>query len=254
MYKRQIDVDVVIDTTGVSWPEEEFEAYRAFSKQTIITNPDMSFVDRIVVPGVNESDISLDDRIISPSSSTTQVLALMLKILDAEFGVKNAMMATVHAYTSDQPLADNTQVNRRRSRSAVENIIPNETPSTRLVEALFPHLEGKVSGTAFNVPVADGSCVDLTTEHESLPSVEDVNRVMKTWAEGSLSDIVAYTEDPIVSRDVIGRGESMVFDSKATMIAADHFLKTICWYDNGWGYSKRILEIVGSYGELRGKN
>ena len=123
----------------------------------------MSFVDRIVVPGVNESDISLDDRIISPSSSTTQVLALMLKILDAEFGVKNAMMATVHAYTSDQPLADNTQVNRRRSRSAVENIIPNETPSTRLVEALFPHLKGKVSCTAFNVPVADGSCVDLTT-------------------------------------------------------------------------------------------
>ena len=84
--------------------------------------------------------------------------------------------------------------------------------------------------------------------------MEDVNRVMKTWAEGSLSDIVAYTEDPIVSRDVIGRGESMVFDSKATMIAADHFLKTICWYDNGWGYSKRILEIVESYGELRGKN
>ncbi|MBF89816.1 MAG: type I glyceraldehyde-3-phosphate dehydrogenase [Candidatus Marinimicrobia bacterium] len=249
-----IDVDVMIDTTGVSWPEEEFEAYRKFSKQTIITNPDISFVDRIIVPGVNGSDISLDDKIISPSSSTTQVLALMLKILDSEFSVKNAMMATVHAYTSDQPLADNTQANRRRSRSAVENIIPNETPSTRLVEALYPHLKGKVSGTAFNVPVADGSCVDLTTEHESLPSAEEVNEVMKTWAEGSLSGIVAYTEDPIVSRDVIGRGESLVFDAKATMIAADHFLKTICWYDNGWGYSKRILEIVESYSELGGKN
>ena len=113
------------------------------------------------------------------------------------------MMATVHAYTSDQPLADNTRVRQRRSRSAVENIIPNETPSPRLVEAMFPHLKGKVKGVAFNVPVPDGSCIDLTTEHDKMPSVDNVNEVMKTWSQGDLSHIVGYTEDPIVSSDVI---------------------------------------------------
>ena len=214
-------LDVVIDSTGVTWSIEEVKAYRNHTKR-------------------------------SPSSSTTQVLALMLKILDEEFGIRSAMMATVHAYTSDQPLADNTRVRQRRSRSAVENIIPNETPSPRLVESMFPHLAGKVKGIAFNVPVPDGSCIDLTTEHDKMPSVDKVNGVMRTWSQGDLSHIVGYTEDPIVSSDVIGCGESMIFDAKATMIAAGNFLKTICWYDNGWGYSKRILELVEAYAGLGG--
>jgi glyceraldehyde 3-phosphate dehydrogenase len=199
--------------------------------------------------GVNEEEIFVEDRVISPSSSTTQVLALMLKILDEQFGVENAMMTTVHAYTSDQPLADNTQVRRRRSRSAVENIIPNNTISPQLVEGIFPHLRGKLAGSAFNVPVPNGSCVDLTTELKNMPMVEEVNRAVRERSEGDLSNIIGYTEDPIVSSDVIGSGESMIFDAKATMIASGHFLKTVCWYDNGWGYSKRILELVTSYAE-----
>ena len=136
----------------------------------------------------------------------------------------------------------------------IENIIPNTTLAPSIVENLMPQFSGKLDGIAFNVPVPNGSCVDLTTELKNNPSVEEANDDIKNFSKGSLEGIVGYTEDPIVSRDVIGRGESMVFDSKATMIAADHFLKTICWYDNGWGYSKRILEIVESYGELRGKN
>ncbi len=247
-----MDVDLVIDSTGVLWLSDEVDAYRSQSTRTIITNPETPLVDRIVVLGVNEDEISHEDRIISPSSSTTQVLALMLKILDEQFGVENAMMTTVHAYTSDQPLADNTRVRRRRSRSAVENIIPNETPSPRLVEAMFPHLRGKVAGTAFNVPVPDGSCVDLTTELKKMPTVEEVNSAVRRRAEGDLAGIAGYTEDPIVSSDVIGSGESMIFDAKATMIAADQFLKTVCWYDNGWGYSRRILELVGAYAGLGG--
>jgi|TARA_B100002003_G_scaffold98842_1_gene92028 glyceraldehyde-3-phosphate dehydrogenase type I len=247
-----MDLDVVIDSTGVTWPKEEVKAYRDHTKRTMITNPEVTSVDRIVVSGVNESEISQDDKIVSPSSSTTQVLALMLKILDQEFDVRNAMMATVHAYTSDQPLADDTEARPRRSRSAVENIIPNDTLSPLLVESLFPHLKGKVKGIAFNVPVPDGSCIDLTTEHDKMPSVDQVNEVVKTWSQGDLSHIVGYTEDPIVSSDVIGRGESMIFDAKATMIAAGNFLKTISWYDNGWGYSKRILELVEAYGNLEG--
>ena len=247
-----MDVDLVIDSTGVLWLSDEVDAYRSQSTRTIITNPETPLVDRIVVLGVNEDEISHEDRIISPSSSTTQVLALMLKILDEQFGVENAMMTTVHAYTSDQPLADNTRVRRRRSRSAVENIIPNETPSPRLVEAMFPHLRGKVAGTAFNVPVPDGSCVDLTTELKKMPTVEEVNNAVRLRAESDMAGIAGYTEDPIVSSDVIGSGESMIFDAKATMIAADQFLKTVCWYDNGWGYSRRILELVGAYAGLGG--
>ncbi|MBH30955.1 MAG: type I glyceraldehyde-3-phosphate dehydrogenase [Candidatus Marinimicrobia bacterium] len=242
-----LEVDVVIDSTGVLWSSEEMNAYRSQPMRTIITNPQSPLMDRIVVMGVNEEEISIEDKVISPSSSTTQVLALMLKILDEQFGVENAMMTTVHAYTSDQPLADNTQVRRRRSRSAVENIIPNNTISPKLVEAMFPHLKGKVAGTAFNVPVPNGSCVDLTTELKKMPTVEEANRAVHEYAEDDLSNIVGYTEDPIVSSDVIGSGESMIFDAKATMIASGQFLKTVCWYDNGWGYSKRILELVTSY-------
>ena len=244
-----LEVDVVIDSTGVQWSSEEMDAYRGQPIRTIITNPESPLLDRIVVMGVNEEEISVEDRVISPSSSTTQVLALMLKILDEQFGVENAMMTTVHAYTSDQPLADNTQVRRRRSRSAVENIIPNNTISPKLVEGIFPHLRGKLAGSAFNVPVPDGSCVDLTTELKNMPMVEEVNRAVRERSEGDLSNIIGYTEDPIVSSDVIGSGESMIFDAKATMIASGHFLKTVCWYDNGWGYSKRILELVTSYAE-----
>ena len=114
---------------------------------------------------------------------------------------------------------------------------------------MFPHLKGKVAGTAFNVPVPNGSCVDLTTELKNMPKVEEVNNAVRGRAESDLSGIIGYTEDPIVSRDVIGRGESMLFDARATMIAADQFLKTVCWYDNGWGYSKRILELVSAYTE-----
>jgi glyceraldehyde 3-phosphate dehydrogenase len=174
----------------------------------------------------------------------------MLKMLDDKFGVKRAMMTTVHAYTSDQPLADTAQSDLRRSRSAVENIIPNKTWAPELVGKLMPQFEGKVEGTAFNVPVPDGSAVDLTTDLENLPSVEEANEAIQTFADGALNGIVGFTDDPIVSSDVIGRSETMLYDAKATMITANKLLKTVCWYDNGWGFSARILELIESYQTL----
>jgi glyceraldehyde 3-phosphate dehydrogenase len=200
--------------------------------------------------GLNDNDISINDKIVSPSSSTTQVLALMLNILDNKFGLEKAMMTSVHAYTSDQPLADSVRSDLRRSRSAVGNIIPNQTRSPQLVETILPHLKGKIAGIAFNVPIPDGSCVDLTTQLQSTPSVEDVNAVMKDVSENSLSAIIGYTDDPIVSSDVVGDSHSMIFDARATMIAAGKLLKTLCWYDDGYGYSQRILELTKAYCDL----
>jgi glyceraldehyde 3-phosphate dehydrogenase len=246
-----LGADIMIDCTGRIWPRTTLEKYlEAGAKRVIVTKPPEDSVDRIVVMGLNDNEISIHDKIVSPSSSTTQVLALMLNILDKEYGLEKAMMTSVHAYTSDQPLSDSVRSDLRRSRSAVENIIPNLTRSPQLVESILPHLKGKISGIAFNVPIPDGSCVDLTTQLRVTPSVEEVNYLMKNISENSMSDIIGYTDDPIVSSDVVGDSHSMMFDAKATMIASGKLLKTICWYDDGYGYSQRILELAKAYSDL----
>jgi len=246
-----LGADIIIDCTGRILPRTELEEYlKAGARRIIATTPPKDPVDRIVVMGLNDNEISLKDKIVSPSSSTTQVLALMLDILDKEYGLEKAMMTTIHSYTADQPLADSVRSDLRRSRSAVENIIPNQTPSPKLVESVLPHLKGKISGIAFNVPIPDGSCVDLTTELKRLPTVDELNAKMKEISEGPLKNIIGYTDDPIVSSDVVGDSHSMVFDARATMIAAGKLIKTINWYDDGFGYSQRILELVKAYGNL----
>ena len=173
--------------------------------------------------------------------------------LDEEFGIQRAMMTTVHAYTADQPLADAAGVDLRRSRSAVENIIPNTTGAPSIVEELMPQFSGKIDGIAFNVPVPNGSCVDLTTELKHMPSVDEANNAIKKYSDSSMKGIVGYTSDPIVSSDVIGREETMIYDEKATMITKDSLLKTLCWYDNGWGFASRILDVVDAYSALEEK-
>ena len=175
-------------------------------------------------------------------------------MLDEKFGLERAMMTTVHAYTADQPLADAAGVDLRRSRSAVENIIPNSTRAPKIVMDIMPEYKGKIDGIAFNVPVPNGSCVDLTTELKNVPSIDDANQAIKKYSLESLNGIVGYTSDPIVSSDVIGREETMVFDEKATMITKDLLLKTLCWYDNGWGFAKRILDVIDAYAKLEVEN
>ena len=247
------DVDVVIDATGRFLKKSELALHLdAGAKRVFTTCNPQETIDRYVIPGINESTIEASDQIISTTSSTTQVLALMLKMLDESFGVERAMMTTVHAYTADQPLADAVGIDLRRSRSAVENIIPNTTFAPTIVEEIMPQFKGKIDGIAFNVPVPNGSCVDLTTELKTMPSIEKANTMVKQFSENSLNGIVGYTDDPIVSSDVTGREETMVYDAKATMITKDALLKTICWYDNGWGFSKRILDMVDAYAALGG--
>ena len=245
------DVDIVIDSTGVYRKKEQLQLHLdSGAKRVLVTKPPADEIDRIVIQGINHDKINSKDQIISTTSSTTQVLALMLKVLDQNFGIENAMMTNVHAYTSDQPLADSVRSDLRRSRSAVENIIPNETWAPDYVSQLLPKFKNKISGMAMNVPVANGSRVDLTTEMSSMPSIEEVNNAFKDASQNELIDLIRYTEDPIVSSDAIGGGETMVFDSKATMIASNKLLKTISWFDNGWGFANRILELSESYNEL----
>ena len=248
------NVDIVIDATGRFLKRDELSAHLdSGAKRVLISRNPKDDIDRYVIPGINESSIHSSDEIISTTSSTTQVLALMLKMLDEEFGIQRAMMTTVHAYTSDQPLADAAGVDLRRSRSAVENIIPNTTGAPSIVEELMPQFAGKVDGIAFNVPVPNGSCVDLTTELNRMPSIEEANNAIKKYSDTSMKGIVGYTSDPIVSSDVIGREETMVYDEKATMITKDSLLKTLCWYDNGWGFASRILDVVDAYAALEAK-
>ena len=250
------DVDIVVDATGRFLKRDELSAHLdSGAKRVLISrNPKDSIdIDRYVIPGINASTINSDDKIISTTSSTTQVLALMVKMLDSEFGLKRAMMTTIHAYTADQPLADAAGVDLRRSRSAVENIIPNSTRAPSIIEELMPEFQGKLNGIAFNVPVPNGSCVDLTTELENMPSVDEANQAIKQYSDSSMKGIVGYTSDPIVSSDVIGREETMVYDEKATMITKDSLLKTLCWYDNGWGFASRILDVIDAYAALEDK-
>tara|TARA_Y100001980_G_C14527232_1_gene302823 strand:+ start:372 stop:1391 length:1020 start_codon:yes stop_codon:yes gene_type:complete len=246
-----LEADVVIDATGRFLTRDKLALHLdSGAKRVLLTRNPKDDLDRYVIPGINESEISLEDKIISTTSSTTQVLALMIKMLDESFGLKRAMMTTVHAYTADQPLADVAGSDLRRSRSAVENIIPNTSLSPSLVEKIMPQYRGKIEGVAFNVPVPNGSCVDLTTELVNTPSVNEANDAIKNFSETTLKGIVGYTTDPIVSSDVSGREETMVYDEKATMITKDALLKTLCWYDNGWGFSKRILEVIDEYAKL----
>jgi len=226
----------------------------AGAKRVFTTKNPKDLIDRYVIPGINEDTIRSEDRVVSTTSSTTQVLALMVKMLDEKFGLERAMMTTVHAYTADQPLADAAGIDLRRSRSAAENIIPNTTNAPKIIEKIMPKFKGKLDGIAFNVPVPNGSCVDLTTQLKKTPTVDEANDAIKDYAKNSLNGIVGYTSDPIVSSDVSGRKETMVFDEKATMITKDSLLKTLCWYDNGWGFSKRILEMIDAYAKLEEKS
>ena len=249
------DVDVVIDATGQSLTRKELELHLdAGAKRVFTTKNPKEIIDRYVIPGINEETIKPEDKVVSTTSSTTQVLALMVKMLDEKFGLEKAMMTTVHAYTADQPLADAAGIDLRRSRSAAENIIPNTTTAPEIIQQIMPKFKGKIDGIAFNVPVPNGSCVDLTSQLMKSPTIDEANLAIKDYAKNSLNGIVGYTADPIVSSDVSGRKETMVFDEKATMITKDALLKTLCWYDNGWGFSKRILEMIDAYAKMEEKS
>ena len=240
-----LGVDVVIEATGMFRTRPELQKHiDSGAKAVILSTPSIGPVDRMVINGVNDEDLTASDRIISNGSSSCHALALMLKILQEKVGLKRATMTTVHAYTSDQQLSDNARGGLRWSRSAAENIIPNSSWAARAVVKLMPELEGKVDGMALNVPVSAGSNLDLVVELEKPLSAEEYNAIFAEAAEGEYKGLIGYTDEPIVSSDVIGNSCSGVVDAQATLSLNNGLIKSIVWYDNGWAYAYRLLETA----------
>lgn len=238
-------VQVVVESTGVFRKREQIAAHlKAGAKKVLLTVPAKDKIDNTIVLGVNNDSLQDGDEIVSNASCTTNCLAPMVKVINDSFGLKQGLMTTVHAYTNDQKILDLPHTDLRRARSAAVNIIPTTTGAAKAVGKVIPELDGKLNGMAMRVPVKDGSVVDLVVETEKDVTAEAVNEAMKKAAEGELKGIMKYTEDPIVSVDIIGDEHSCIFDSGATMVIGDKMLKVVGWYDNEWGYSNRVVDLV----------
>ncbi len=242
---KSLGVDVVVEATGRFRKREQIADHLAAgAKKVILTVPSQDEIDATVVLGVNDSVLKPEHEIVSNASCTTNCLAPLAMILDEQFGIVKGVMTTVHAYTNDQRLADVPHKDLRRSRAAAENIIPTTTGAARAVGKVLPNLAGKLDGMAMRVPVPDGSIVDLVTEMATDVSVETVNAAVKKAADGPLKKILEYCDEPIVSSDVIGNSHSSIFDAMSTQVLGDRLLKTVSWYDNEWGYSCRVVDLM----------
>ena len=246
-----LDVDIVIESTGVFRSRDKLQPHLdAGAKRVILTVPPKGDVDEMVVLGVNDERLDPSDVVVSNASCTTNCLAPLAKVLDDAFGIRRGVMTTVHAYTNDQRLADVPHADLRRSRAATENIIPTTTGAAKAVGKVLPDLEGKLDGMAMRVPGPDGSTVDLVVELEKETTVEEVNAAVKAAADGELAGILQYSEVPLVSTDIIGNPHSSIFDAGSTQVLGGNLVKVLSWYDNEWGYSNRVVDLVDRMAEL----
>lgn len=249
-----LGVDIVIEATGKYRTREMLARHlEKGAKSVILCYPpkNHSDVDALIVSGVNDEDLEPHHRIVSNGSCTINALAPILRLLNDNFGVAHAFMTSVHAYTNDQRLADVPGKDLRRSRAAAENIIPTTTYSPAGIGRVVPELEGKLDGMALNVPVPDGSNIDLTCLLERDVKREEINEVIRSAAMTTYASIIEYSEDPLVSSDIIGNSHSAIFDSLATMVIGGNLTKSIIWYDNGWGYATRVVELITRIQGLR---
>jgi glyceraldehyde 3-phosphate dehydrogenase len=247
----ELKVDVVIESTGVFRDKASLQKHLdAGAKRVILTVPAKDEIDETIVLGVNDHELDSGDLIVSNASCTTNCLAPLAKVLDDSFGIKKGVMTTVHAYTNDQRLADVPHKDLRRSRAATENIIPTTTGAAKAVGQVLPDLDGKLDGMAMRVPVPDGSTVDLVVELEKDVTVEEVNAAVRAAANGDLAGIMEYTEDPIVSTDIIGNPHSSIFDASGTRVLGGNLVKVMSWYDNEWGYSNRVVDLIERLAEV----
>jgi glyceraldehyde 3-phosphate dehydrogenase len=243
---EDLEVDVVIEATGVFRTKNELEKHIiAGAKRVILTVPAKDEIDYTVVLGVNDSGLLPSHKIISNASCTTNCLAPMAKVIHDAFGIEEGIINTVHAYTNDQRLADVPHKDWRRSRAAAENIIPTTTGAARAVGSVLPELAGKLDGIASRVPVPDGSVVDLFVKVNKQVTIDNVNEVvLNASREDNLSNILQYSDIPIVSSDIIGNPYSSIYDSICTQVNSGNFIRTLNWYDNEWGYSNRIVDLL----------
>ncbi len=239
------EVDFAVESTGVFRHREDLQKHvEAGAEKVLLTVPPKDEIDAMVVLGVNEDSLSPSDTIISNASCTTNCLATMCKVAHDAFGIEEGLMTTVHGYTNSQNLLDQIHSKPRRARAAAENIIPTTTGAAKAIGDVIPDLDGKLDGMAMRVPVPDGSITDLVCRLSGSPSIDEINNAYKEAANGELQGIVGYTEDPLVSRDIIGNPHSSVFDANLTQKIGDDFVKLLGWYDNEWGYSNRVVDLM----------
>ena len=245
---NELAVDIVIESTGIFRRRAQLQNHiTAGAKRVVLTVPSKDEIDYTVVLGVNDDGLRPEHKIVSNASCTTNCLAPMAKILNESFGIQMGVINTIHAYTNDQRLADVPHSDWRRSRAAAENVIPTTTGAARAVGKVLPELDGKLDGIAMRVPVPDGSVVDLNVRLDEEVTVEDVNDAVRAAADSSsLQNVLEYSTLPVVSSDIIGNPHSSVFDAPFTRVIEGNFVKTLNWYDNEWGYSNRVADLLDS--------
>ena len=244
---KEMAVDVVIEATGIFREKLQLQQHiNAGAKRVILTVPSKDEIDYTLVIGVNDDGLTADHKIISNASCTTNCLAPMAKILNDSFGIEYGVINTIHAYTNDQRLADVPHSDWRRSRAAAENIIPTTTGAARAVGKVLPELNGKLDGIAMRVPVPDGSVVDSIFRLGKDVTIEGINdAVLSASKSNKMSGVVEYSTLPVVSTDIIGNSHSSIFDAPFTKVIEGSLVKTLNWYDNEWGYSNRVADLVG---------
>ncbi len=241
--------DVVIESTGVFRSRESAKGgygdhLKNGAKKVILTVPAKDQIDNMIVLGVNDEDLRPEDTCVSNASCTTNCLAPVAKVLNDAFGIETGLMTTVHSYTNDQVILDGPHSDLRRARSAAVSMIPTTTGAAVAVGKVIPELNGKLDGMAVRVPTPTGSMIDLVATLKKEVTVEEVNAAMKAAAEGPMKGILEYCEDPIVSVDIIHNAHSSIFDAQSTMVIGNT-VKIISWYDNEWGYSARVVDLIG---------
>jgi glyceraldehyde 3-phosphate dehydrogenase len=237
-------VDVVVEATGIFRSREALTSHlKNGAGRVVLTVPAKDEIDATVVLGVNDSVLTGSEKIVSNASCTTNCLAPMVKVLHDAFGIEKGFMTTVHSYTNDQQLLDLPHKDLRRARAAAMNIIPTTTGAARTVGKVMPEMKGRLDGFALRVPTPNGSLTDFVATLRSEVTIEAVNAAMKAAAEGPMKGILEYTEDPIVSSDIIGNTHSTIFDALSTMVNGN-MVKVVGWYDNEYGYSCRVVDLV----------
>ena len=249
---KEMGVDIVIESTGIFRTKAQLESHlTAGAKRVVLTVPAKDEIDYTVVLGVNDDGLKPEHRIVSNASCTTNCLAPMAKVLNDSFGIELGVINTIHAYTNDQRLADVPHSDWRRSRAAAENVIPTTTGAARAVGKVLPELNGKLDGIAMRVPVPDGSVVDFNILLEKEVTVDEVNEAVREAATtGPLKNVLEYSTLPVVSTDIIGNPHSSIFDAPFTRVVDGNFVKTLNWYDNEWGYSNRVADLLGVLDQL----
>lgn len=243
-----LGVDVVVESTGLFTNAAKAKGHLDAGAKKVIISAPATDEDITVVLGVNDDKYDGSQNIISNASCTTNCLAPLTKVLDDEFGIVRGLMTTIHAYTQDQNLQDGPHKDLRRARAAALNIVPTSTGAAKAIGLVMPNLKGKLDGYALRVPIPTGSVTDLTAELKKPASVEDINAAFKAAAEGRLKGILKYYDAPIVSSDIVTDPHSSIFDSGLTKVI-DNQAKVVSWYDNEWGYSNRLVDLVALVGK-----